>query len=43
VENLLPDGEQAFLHVLLPDAAFLDVNQADILPLGLEEVEHRYT
>jgi hypothetical protein len=33
LEHLLPNSEQAFLHVLLPNAASLNVDQADILLL----------
>jgi hypothetical protein len=43
LEHLLPDSEQAFLYILLPNATFLNINQADILLLRLEKVKHRQT
>jgi hypothetical protein len=33
LEHLLPNSKQALLHILLPNAAILNVNQANIFLL----------
>jgi len=43
LEHLLPNSKQALLHILLPNAAILNVDQTNVFLLRLEEMKNRQT